>query len=441
MTISTTTIRAPYAGNGSTTVFAVNFPFLEDADLLVILTDAAGVETVQTITTHYSVTGAGTGSGNVTMVTAPASGETLTIIGDPAPLQPLDLVDNDPLPAEELEDALDRAMLVVQRALDLNTRAFRLAESDTGSAELPTAISRASKYLAFDASGDPIASSGPTGTSDVPVSAFMETVLDDASAAAARATLGAGDAQLSDANVFLNMQTWVKGADVASATALTLGGDGNWYDVTGTTAITSIGTLGVGTLVILHFDAALTLTHHSTDLVLGGANIVTAAGDIAVLYEYATGDWRLVSYRRGMSAAQTYFRATMSANQGSLAAGTHTLAFNTEAADPGSNYNNSTYTYTTPTAGLYQFGGYSKPAGGLGSENKIWRIQIDVDGANHLVDEQSVASGTHVEAANGTIILPLAAGQAVKMELVHDSGSNEEASATDAVFWGMRIAP
>lgn len=97
------------------------------------------------------------------------------------------------------------------------------------------------------------------------------------------------------ANTFTGVQRWAKGADVASANALTLGTDGNYFDITGTTAITSIGTLGVGTVVKLHFDGALTLTHHATDLILPGAvNITTAAGDEIELVEYATGDWRMV---------------------------------------------------------------------------------------------------------------------------------------------------
>lgn len=88
-----------------------------------------------------------------------------------------------------------------------------------------------------------------------------------------------------------------KGADVASAGALTLGTDGNYFDITGTTTITSIGTLGIGTVVTLHFDGALTLTHNATDLVLpGGANITTAAGDEFTFVEYAAGDWRCIGY-------------------------------------------------------------------------------------------------------------------------------------------------
>lgn len=121
------------------------------------------------------------------------------------------------------------------------------------------------------------------------------------------------------ANTFTGIQThsaqvrWSKGADVASANALTLGTDGNYFDITGTTAITSIGTLGVGTQVKLHFDGALTLTHHATDLILpGGANITTAAGDEIELVEYATGDWRMVG---GVKADGTAWVVT--ANTGS----------------------------------------------------------------------------------------------------------------------------
>ena len=48
---------------------------------------------------------------------------------------------------------------------------------------------------------------------------------------------------------------WSKGADVASATALAVLTDGNYFDVTGTTTITSINTTGgVGTLIKLHFE-------------------------------------------------------------------------------------------------------------------------------------------------------------------------------------------
>jgi hypothetical protein len=98
---------------------------------------------------------------------------------------------------------------------------------------------------------------------------------------------------------------WSQGADVASATALAVLTDGNYFDVTGTTAITSINTTGgIGTLIKLHFDDALTLTHDDTDLILpGGANITTAAGDEAEFIEYAAGKYRCTNYSKASGAA------------------------------------------------------------------------------------------------------------------------------------------
>ena len=78
-----------------------------------------------------------------------------------------------------------------------------------------------------------------------------------------------------------NQIQWSKGTDVVSATALAPNTDGNYFDVTGTTTITSINTSGtVGTMIKLHFDASLTLTHNATDLILpSAANITTSASD------------------------------------------------------------------------------------------------------------------------------------------------------------------
>lgn len=120
-------------------------------------------------------------------------------------------------------------------------------------------------------------------------------------AAAARTALAVPG--LATENVFTKTQIWAKGADVASAAALPIIDDGNYFDVTGTTTVTSIATVGVGAVIKLHFDGALILTHHATDLILpGAANITTAAGDEAEFFEYATGDWRCLSYTRAAAA-------------------------------------------------------------------------------------------------------------------------------------------
>jgi len=91
---------------------------------------------------------------------------------------------------------------------------------------------------------------------------------------------------------------WSKGADVASNTALPVLTDGNYFDVTGTTTVTSINsTGGAGTLIKLHFDGAVTLTHHAANLIIAGAaNFTTEAGDEVEFVEYDTGKYRMTGW-------------------------------------------------------------------------------------------------------------------------------------------------
>jgi len=132
----------------------------------------------------------------------------------------------------------------------------------------------------------------------------IDTELDRISTAISSKAENAADETISGTWTFSEDTTFSKdvifkqGDDVASATNMTLG-DGNYFDITGTTAITSIASKGIGSRILLQFDAILTLTHHATNLILpGAANITTAAGDIAEFYEYASADWRCISYTR-----------------------------------------------------------------------------------------------------------------------------------------------
>ena len=85
------------------------------------------------------------------------------------------------------------------------------------------------------------------------------------------------------------------GADVSSAAALNVQIAGNIFDVTGTTGITSILTKGVGTVIVLQFDGIVVLTHHATNLMLGGSNVTTEAGSVLSFVEYVSGKWRMIS--------------------------------------------------------------------------------------------------------------------------------------------------
>lgn len=160
MTISTTNNRKSYAGDASTTAFAFPYRFLASTDISVYLDGVLQ-------TAGYSVTGAGSASGGyVNFVSAPGSSVKVELVRIPDLLQTTDLSPNDPFPADSVEAMADKAMLGVQRAVDLANRGIHLPDGESNSTglALPVAASRASQILAFDASGNLTVLPPTTGT-------------------------------------------------------------------------------------------------------------------------------------------------------------------------------------------------------------------------------------------------------------------------------------
>jgi hypothetical protein len=115
-TVPSAVTRAAYVGNDVTTVFSAPFNFFDDSDLKVILVnDTTAVETLQVLTTNYTVTGGGGSSGSVTMLVAPPTGTTLVIERNIPFTQAIDLEPNDPFPAEVTEEGFDRATMLAQQ--------------------------------------------------------------------------------------------------------------------------------------------------------------------------------------------------------------------------------------------------------------------------------------------------------------------------------------
>ena len=159
MTISTTTLRNSYSGNGSTTAFAYTFPINSTSEITVIERSATGTETVKSEgsgSTNYSIVDNGASGGTVTMVTAPAAGTTLVILRNTNLTQETDYVANDPFPAETHEDALDKLQMQNQELQEELNRSFKVSRTNTiSSAEFTdSATDRASKTLGFDSSGN-----------------------------------------------------------------------------------------------------------------------------------------------------------------------------------------------------------------------------------------------------------------------------------------------
>ncbi|MCP4328434.1 MAG: hypothetical protein GY791_08360 [Alphaproteobacteria bacterium] len=168
MTVSTSESRVSYAGNGSTLAFATTFPFFDAGDLRVVLRDAAGGETIQTLTTDYTVSGGSGSSGTITMAVAPASGETLVISREMAFTQAVDYTAGDKFPAETHERALDRLTMLAQQLSTLIGRqvsAKETADLSNFDLTLPLVLTTG-KYLVINGAGDGFAlGDGPVADS------------------------------------------------------------------------------------------------------------------------------------------------------------------------------------------------------------------------------------------------------------------------------------
>ena len=281
MTISASVNRISYAGNGSTTVFSFPYKFLQDADIkVIVVTNATGAESAKVLTTDFTVTGEGTdSSGEITMVVAPASTETLVIYSDPAIAQGTDYVNGGSLDVDNIENALDELTLIARRLDDRIDRTIRQPDGDvTDMNPLEPNAVRALRFLYFDADGHPVTS---TGTLDTAISDYMYTLIDDEDAATARATLGLV--------IGTDVQAWDDDLDDIAALTPTDGniivGDGtNWVAESGATARASLG-LTIGTDVQAwdtDLDDIAALTPTDGNIIVGdGTNWVAESGATA----------------------------------------------------------------------------------------------------------------------------------------------------------------
>jgi len=201
MTVASTTRRNDAVGNGSTSNYPYTFRILDEADILVSVENTSGTITTLVLTTDYTVNGVGSYSGgSIDLVDAGQAWLTsgnlitdykITIRRRLTLTQLTDLRNRGGFYPEDHETVFDRDTMIDLQQQDELDRSLKFPETDSSalSPELPPSSQRASKYLAFDASGNAIASGGGAGS--VPISAFMETVVGAADADAALSTLAA----------------------------------------------------------------------------------------------------------------------------------------------------------------------------------------------------------------------------------------------------------
>lgn len=220
MTISSEVRKAgPYAGNDVTTSFPFAFKVFSADDMVVVMTDPAGVEAELTGSgTDYSVslnadqdTSPG---GTVEKNSALATGYLLTITSSVPNLQPLDITNQGGFYPKVINNALDRLTILLQQVAEQVGRAVK---TNISSAQTPD------EMLADIDASVALASSYATASSGSATAAAVSAVAADGFAddAAASAVLAAASAASVDFTI-ADLQAQTKTAFTTAGSAGTL---------------------------------------------------------------------------------------------------------------------------------------------------------------------------------------------------------------------------
>lgn len=146
-------------GNGLAVAFDFSFEVLAETDLVVSkVVRATGVETALTLNVDYTVAlNAVTAGGTVTYTTAPLSTEDSFIRRAVTQTQAADIPINNVLREPQIENALDRNLMIIQDQQVEIDRALRKRETDEDlDTLLPAAV--ASRVIGFNSGGDGLTS-------------------------------------------------------------------------------------------------------------------------------------------------------------------------------------------------------------------------------------------------------------------------------------------
>ena len=141
MTISTSSVRNDYANTSGGSTFPYTFKIFAATDIQVYTKDASGTELLKTLTTDYSVTGAGSDSGgNVTFVSPVAAGTEVHIVAvldrnssgvGIALTQTTDLVNETGFFQDRIEDRFDILCRQTQVIANETARSIKITNAAT----------------------------------------------------------------------------------------------------------------------------------------------------------------------------------------------------------------------------------------------------------------------------------------------------------------------
>ena len=157
--INAVTRRKVFSGSAGTGPYSFTFEVLDQNDLAVYKN-----ATKLTLTTDYTVTVNANGTGDVNLVLAATSSDTVTIIGARDIERTTDFVTAGDLRASALNEQLDGQIIMIQQIAEESKRQLTAPVNDpehvddggTLDMTLPAKADRINKLLSFDTNGNPI---------------------------------------------------------------------------------------------------------------------------------------------------------------------------------------------------------------------------------------------------------------------------------------------
>lgn len=162
MTLTNTTVKARYTGDGSTTEFAIPFTYYAEDEVRVVVRDESSSTITETLQTRglgndYTLTG-GSATALPTIVkfaTAPASTDVILIKRMRDQTQETDYANNSDFAAEDHEASMDKIVALIQELNEEISRTPKLRETTSiTDLELPQPV--ADRFFKWNATGTAI---------------------------------------------------------------------------------------------------------------------------------------------------------------------------------------------------------------------------------------------------------------------------------------------